>query len=193
MLRRRNLIATILLAGFATACGSSSQLLEESLDYGTGVTLTRSTAPIVLYHDNSGHAAYARDYVYLGPIEVNRMGSYSYYLWLGIWSTLDDASRWTQRDGFESIVLYADGEPLQLEIAGWSAETIGASRPVFVKPVTSAADAYYAVTVDQIRMIAEARDLVLQTVSPSTVQYHRWRDGDAGAVAMRQFVTHARP
>ena len=193
MRNRRNLITTLLLAAFASACGSSVPMLEESLDYGTGVTLTRSTAPVVLYHDNSGHAAYARDYVYLGPIEVNRMGSYSYYLWLGIWSTLDDASRWTARDGFESVVLYADGEPLQLEVAGWSADSIGASRPVFTKPVASAADAYYAVTVDQIRMIAEARDLVLQTTSPPTVQYHRWRDEDAGAVAMRQFVTHARP
>lgn len=193
MKKRRYLITALLIAAFTTACGPSSSLLQESLDYGTGVTLTRSTSPIVLYHDNSGHAAYARDYVYLGPIEVNRMGSYSYYLWLGIWSTLDDASRWTARDGFESIVLYADGEPLQLEVAGWSADTIGASRPVFVKPVASAADAYYAVTVDQIRMIAEARDLVLQTTSPPTVQYHRWREEDAGAVAMRQFVTHARP
>jgi hypothetical protein len=183
----------LLLAGLATACGSSTPLLEESLDYGTGITFTRATAPIVLYHDNSGHAAYARDYVYVGPIEVNRMGSYSYYLWLGIWSTLDDASRWTQRDGFESVVLYADGEPLQLEVAGWSADTIGASRPVFVRPVASAADAYYTVTVDQIRMIAEARDLVLQTSSAPMKQYHRWREEDAGAVAMRQFVTHARP
>ena len=193
MRRQMRLIATVLLALLATACGSSAPMLEESLDYGTGTTFTRATAPIVLYHDNSGRAAYARDYVYVGPIEVNKMGSYSYFLWLGIWSTLDDDSRWTQRDGFETIVLYADGEPLQLEVAGWSADTIGASRPVFVKPVASAADAYYAVTVDQIRMIAEARDLVLQTSSPPTRQYHRWREEDAGAVAMRQFVTHARP
>lgn len=168
-------------------------MLEESLDYGTGVTLTRSTAPVVLYRDNSGHAAYARDFVYLGPIEVNRQGRYTYYLWLGIWSTLDDASRWAQRDGFESIVLYADGEPLQLELAGWSADAIGASRPVFVKPVASAADAYYPVTVDQIRMIAEARDLELQTTSPPSARYVRWRDKDTGAAAMRQFVAHARP
>ena len=193
MQRRRNIIVVSLLAGLAVACGSSAPLLEESLDYGTGVTLTRSTAPVVLYRDNSGHAAYAKDFVYLGPIEVNRMGSYNYYLWLGIWSTLDDSSRWTQRDGFESITLYADGEPLQLEVAGWSAEAIGASRPVFTKPVASAADAYYPVTVDQIRLIAEARDLELQTSSPPTVRYQRWREGDAGAIAMRQFVTHALP
>ena len=193
MKRTHYLIALLAAACLGAACGSSAPLLEESLDYGTGATLTRATAPVVLYHDNSGRAAYARDFVYLGPIEVNRQGRYTYFLWLGIWSTLDDASRWTQRDGFENVVLYADGEPLQLEVAGWSAEILGASRPVFAKPVASAADAYYAVTVDQIRMIAEARDLVLQTSSPPIRQYHRWREEDAGAAAMRQFVTHARP
>ena len=115
MKRTHFLIALLAAAGLVAACGSSAPLLEETLDYGTGATLTRATAPVVLYHDNSGRAAYARDFVYLGPIEVNRQGRYTYFLWLGIWSTLDDASRWTQRDGFEYVVLYADGEPLQLE------------------------------------------------------------------------------
>jgi hypothetical protein len=163
-----------LLAGLAVACGSSTPLLEESLDYGTGVTLTRSTAPVVLYRDNSGHAAYARDFVYVGPIEVNRMGSYNYYLWLGIWSTLDDSSRWTKRDGFESITLYADGEPLQLEVAGWSVESIGASRPVFTKPVASAAR-------PRTSDVLAPDDAI-----PPVAGRGRGRDGDAA-------VRHARP
>lgn len=187
----RKLIAAITLAGLIASCNSSAPLLEESLDYGTGVTLTRATAPIVLYRDKSGRAAYARDFVYLGPIEVNRMGSYSYYLWLGIWSTLDNDSRSTQRDGFESIVLYADGEPLQLEIAGWSADAIGASRPVFVKPVASAADAYYAVTIDQIRMIAEARDLELRVGTLNPKSYVLWDRQGAAGVSIREFVSMA--
>ena len=40
------------------------------------------------------------------------MGEYSYFLWLGIWSTISDADRSYERDGFESITLFADGEPL---------------------------------------------------------------------------------
>lgn len=155
---------------------------------GTGVTVTHATAPIVLYRDNSSYAAHARDYVYLGPVEINRMGDYSYYLWLGIWSTISDAERSYQRDGFESITLYADGEPLQLELVGWTLESIGVSEPVYVKPVASAADAYYRVTIDQIRLIADAREIELHAGTAPPRVYLMWdRQGSAHA-SLREFL-----
>jgi hypothetical protein len=136
----RIVLSTIFLATLlVTGCVSTSTLVEERLDLGTGVTVTHSTAPVVLYRDNSAYAAHARDYVYVGPVEINRMGEYSYYLWLGIWSTVSDAERAFQRDGFESITLFADGEPLQLELVGWTLESIGVSEPVYVKPVAGRA------------------------------------------------------
>ena len=52
------------------------------------------------------------------------------------------------RDDLESIVIFADGEPLLFELSGWTPDTIGASEPVYVKPMASAADAYYQVTMD---------------------------------------------
>ena len=182
------LTAFMTLAFLATGCVSTSTLVEERLDMGTGVTVTHATAPIVLYHDNSAYAAHARDYVYLGPVEINRMGSYAYYLWLGIWSTISDAERSYQRDGFESITVYADGEPLQLELVGWTLESIGVSEPVYIKPVASAADAYYRVTIDQIRLIANAREIELHAGTSPTRVYLMWdRQGSAHA-ALREFL-----
>lgn len=67
------------------------------------------------------------------------------------------------RDGFESIVIFADGEPLVLELTGWTPDAIGASESTYIKPVASSTDAYYQVTVDQIRQIAEAREIRLRT------------------------------
>ena len=185
----RIILSTAILAALInTGCVSTSTLVEEKLDLGTGVTVTHSTAPIVLYHDNSAYAAHARDYVYLGPVEINRMGEYSYYLWLGIWSTISDEERSYQRDGFESITLYADGEPLQLELVGWTLESIGVSQPVYVKPVASAADAYYQVTIDQIRLIADAREVELHVGTSPVRVYLMWdRQGSAHA-SMREFV-----
>jgi hypothetical protein len=178
------LLAPLLSAG----CVTTSTLVEEKLDIGTGVTVTHATAPIVLYRDNSAYAAHARDYVYLGPVEINRMGEYSYYLWLGIWSTISDADRSYQRDGFESITLYADGEPLQLELVGWTLESIGVSEPVYVKPVASAADAYYRVTIDQIRLLADAREIELHAGSAPARVYLMWdRQGSAHA-SLREFL-----
>ncbi len=178
------LLATLLNTG----CVSTTTLVEERLDLGTGVTVTHATAPIMLYRDNSAYAAHARDYVYLGPVEINRMGEYSYYLWFGIWSTISDADRSYRRDGFESITVYVDGEPLQLELVGWTLESIGVSEPVYIKPVASAADAYYRVTIDQIRLIANARDIEVHTgTSPARV-YLMWdRQGSAHA-ALREFL-----
>jgi hypothetical protein len=178
----------ILVTLLGSGCVSTSVLVEERLDMGTGVTVTHATAPIVLYHDNSSYAAHARDYVYLGPVEINRMGDYSYYLWLGIWSTISDAERSFQRDGFESVTLYVDGEPLQLELVGWTLESIGVSEPVYVKPVASAADAYYRVTIDQIRLIANAREIELHAGTAPVRVYLMWdRQGSAHA-SMREFV-----
>ncbi len=178
----------ILVTLLGSGCVSTSVLVEERLDMGTGVTVTHATAPIVLYHDNSSYAAHARDYVYLGPVEINRMGDYSYYLWLGIWSTISDAERSFQRDGFESVTLYVDGEPLQLELVGWTLESIGVSEPVYIKPVASAADAYYRVTIDQIRLIANAREIELHAGTAPVRVYLMWdRQGSAHA-SMREFV-----
>ena len=185
---RINLAVLIITALSAAGCVSTSVLVEEKLDMGTGVTVTHATAPIVLYRDNSAYAAHARDYVYLGPVEINQMGSYSYYLWLGIWSTVSDAERSYERDGFESITLFVDGEPLQLELVGWTLESIGASEPVYVKPVASAADAYYRVTIDQIRLLANAREIELHTGTAPVRVYLMWdRQGSAHA-ALREFL-----
>ena len=181
---------TILLA----ACGSSGQFIEQTLDPVTGVTVLRSTAPVILYSDNSAYAAHARDYVYLGPVEVNRMGAHSYYLWLGIWSTMRSEDRRSeQRDGFETVTLFVDGQPLLLELEGWTLDSIGVTEPVYVKPVASAADAYYRVTVDQIRLIADAQDIELHTGGPQLANYQPWRSNDAGSAAMRTFVARTRP
>ncbi len=185
----RVMLAAVIIVSLSVAgCVSTSTLVEERLDIGTGVTVTHATAPIVLYRDNSSYAAHARDYVYLGPVEINRMGEYSYFLWLGIWSTISDAERSYQRDGFESITLYADGEPLQLELVGWTLESIGVSEPVYVKPVASAADAYYRVTIDQIRLIANAREIELHAGAAPVRVYLMWdRQGSAHA-ALREFL-----
>ncbi len=146
------------------------------LDPLTSVTISYSRSPIVFYRDVSGRAAYARNYVHLAPLEINRGGSYRYFLWLGIWSTMQNARSSEPRDGFDSIVIFVDGEPLALEIAGWTSESIGASEPVYLKPVASAADAYYEITVDQLRLIAEARNVRLLSTGSSRASYEPWDD-----------------
>lgn len=188
MLSWNSVVRTVVIASLLSSCSAGSPLVAQKLDHVTGVTVTRSTAPVVLYRDNSAYAAHARDYVYLGPVEVNRMGSNSYYLWLGIWSTMRDEGRAAERDGFESVILYADGEPLPLDLAGWTLDAIGVSEPVYVKPVASASDAYYSVTVDQIRLIAESSDIQLRVGTAQPKSYSLWDKQGAANASIRAFV-----
>lgn len=189
-LRLPSLIVILLLVAGCSLMGNSS---GEQLDQQTGVTLSRADKPLILYRDGSARAAHARDYIYLGPIQVNRMGDLRYYLWLGIWSTIPTADPAAQRDGFESITLFADGEPLQLSNAGWLPGAIGASRSVYVRPVASAADAYYEVTIDQVRLIAGADDLRILTSGTIGGEYNLWSRQNAAFVAFDQFVQRAIP
>jgi len=174
-----------------SACAGRDVQLLDKLDSVTGVTITYSAAPMVFYRNDSGRAAHARNFVHLGPLEINRMGDYRYFLWLGVWNTLQNTGSSVARDGFESIVIYADGEPLALELAGWTAAAIGASEPVYIKPVSSAADAYYEVTVDQLRVIAEAEDIRVQSTGAKQQSFELWDHQSAARTGLKDFLARS--
>lgn len=171
----RTLYGTLLIS-LLVSCASSSQVIGEKLDPLTSATMTFSSTTMVMYRDDPGHAAQARNFVSLGPLEVNRRGSYQYFLWLGIWNTNHTVSIEDRRNGFESIVIFVDGEPLQLELSGWTPAAIGASEHVYPKPVASALDAYYRLTADQIRLITESKDIQLRTTGFSPRAFESWDD-----------------
>ncbi len=164
------LLVALALAG----CAVSVPATKNKLDPSTGVTVTYSSVPLILYREDPAHAAFARNYVHVGPIQVNRSGDYQYYLWLGVWNNMQAADATLRRDGLESIVIFADGEPLSLEVSGWTPDAIGTSEPVYLKPVASSTDAYYRVTADQIRLIAEATDIRLRTSGARPREFAPW-------------------
>lgn len=179
-----------LLAAAAAACAGTPRLVED-LDPVTGVTMTRSSEPLVLYRDNSGRAAYARDYVYMGPLSVNRMGAYRYFIWIGAWSTIQARDATSLRDGLETAILFVDGEPLSLDLLGWTPEAVGLSAAPYPPPAASTVDAYYEVTIDQIRLIAEARDVRLLTGGADSANYEPWDSQSVTRSGWRAFVDEA--
>jgi len=183
------IIVTLFVLLLLAACAGNGARTVDKLDSLTGVTITYSEAPMVFYRDNSGKAAHARNFVHLAPLEINRMGDFRYFLWLGIWNTLQDPSPGDARDGFESIVIFADGEPLSLELSGWTASAIGASEPVYIKPVSSAADAYYEVTIDHLRVIAGATDLRIQSTGPRQRSFELWDNQVAAKASLTEFLS----
>ena len=184
-------LIVLLTAIICAGCSSSSDTVREKLDPETVVTVTMASAPMIFYRDNSAYATHSRDFVNVGPVRINNMGSNRFFLWLGVWSTIPSSPPTRQRDGFESITFFADGEPLQLTIAGWDGSVIGVSESTYVRPVASAATAYYEVTIDQIRLIAEARDLRILTSGPLQSGFELWDNQQSAVNSLREFVNYA--
>jgi hypothetical protein len=182
----RKHLAPILVALLCAGCGGTTPPVYNRLDPYTGVTVTAATQPLVFYRDRSAQAAYARDFVYLGPIEVNNMGQLNYYIWLGIWGSSESTDRGLQMNDFETVVIYADGEPLGLEVDGWTPQSISLSESAYVTPVATATDGYYRVTIDQIRLMAEATDLEIRAGSAHSQTYFPW--DSASSASIRAFV-----
>ncbi len=180
--------STLIVALMLAACGGTTPAVSDRLDPLTGVTVTSATKPLVFYRDRSAQAAYAKDYVYLGPVEVNNMGRRDYFIWLGIWGSSESADRSSQMDEFESVVIYADGEPLSLDVKGWTPGSIGLSEAAYVKPVASATDGYYRITIDQIRLMAEARDLEIRAGSTRPQRYTPWDSASSTSAGLQAFL-----
>lgn len=188
MKRLRLPLLAAALAVLASCASNPPSLTREFLDTGTGVTVTASQVPLVLYRDNPAAAAYARNMVHLGPIEINRSGEYRYFLWVAIWNTLQWEDDFPSRDGFETIVITVDSESMALDIAGWTPAAIDTSGPVYLKPVASASEAYYPLTVDQIRFIAQARDVTLRTTGNAPREFTLWNSQQGAREAMLAFL-----
>ena len=171
-----------------SGCASSPPTVNERLDELTGVTVTYASTPLMFYRDNPSQAAYARNFINAGPIQINRSGSYRYFLWVSSWSTMQVTNPAVVRDGLESIVIFADGEPLLLELSGWTPDTMGIRDPVYLKPMATAADAYYQVTVDQIRLIAESTDIRLRTAGPRPRDYELWDNQLSAKASLTEFL-----
>lgn len=184
-----SLLLAVLIATIG-GCGSTGPVIQNTLDPVTGITITHADVPMLFYRDSSARAAYARDFVNLGPIMINRMGQYRYFLWLAAWGTIQNTGLAEAHNGFESIIVFADGEPLELASAGWTPQTVGASASVYIKPVTSAAEAYYEVTADQLRLIADATDVRLQSTGSPARAYEPWDSQTSARASLQAFLEY---
>jgi hypothetical protein len=185
---RIRLPGTVLTLLVIAACAGNGGQILERMDSETGATITRASAPFVMYRDMSAKSAFGREYVYVGPVQVNNMGERRHYLWLGIWGTSDSADRSDTMANFETIVFYADGEPLNLEVTGWTPGVIGASDSVYVQPVASALGGYYRVTTDQLRLIAASRDLEIRAGALQPQRFFPWDSVESTSETLTTFL-----
>jgi hypothetical protein len=154
---------------FLGAC-TSLPTLEPRFDEGTGVTWTALSEPVAMAHATPQLSTSTRDYLYVGPIEMNERGVREEFLWLGLASTVPGAFIADIASLPESLVLDVDGLVFELPVSQWN-------DPVpYETPATVTHSVTARVSLDQIGLIAGA-DTVrveLHNEDGSSTAYDHW-------------------
>lgn len=159
---------------FLHACAAGQPTVIEKLDESTAVTYTHSRSALILSPDIPLDREKTRDYVQIGPIEVNRMGALRYYLWLGISDVGNLQSAAADHAGFEKIFLMLGDQEIALEVLGWTPSAIGVSEPVYKKLFPTSVDAFYEVTLAQIRRMSDVGTVTLRTTGAAPKEFVSW-------------------
>jgi hypothetical protein len=170
------MITTASLA--ACAGGAPDRQAANYLEEGSGTTLTRVVEPLVLFSDDPAFAANARDYIYVAPLAVNQAGRRSWWLWLGLWSTIDRAVSIGEiaPEDPAGILLIVDGEPMELDAGARVPAIAGVQGMPYATPVATARNLFLPLTGSQVARLGNARRLTLRTdyANRATRVWERW-------------------
>ena len=163
---RRFLAATV-AAALIASCGTADpgRRAGEYLDDATGATITRVEQPFVLFSDDPARAANARDYLSAAPLAVNQSGRRSWWLWLGLWSTIDrgvsvgDA----RLADVAAIQLIVDGEPMELDLDARVDRIPGVTSVPYAAPVTTARPFMLPLTASQVTRLGRGTSILIRT------------------------------
>jgi hypothetical protein len=155
------------------------------LDESTGTTVTALLEPLVFFREAPALAANARDYVYLGPAELNRAGKYETVLWLNFCSTID---RNPQRESYrpDRVFLLIDESPMELAEPDHRSNAI---EWTYVAPVSGGTPLIYRITRSQLQLLAKSSDirLLAQVDGNDSRTYARWGRDRSG---LRRFSAY---
>ena len=177
---RRLFLAALTISSALVCAGCTSppaSSMEDRFLEATGSTWRVAGEPMVFERTEARFSRSARDYTYIGPVALNRRGTYDYYLWIGIGSTLDRGFLAPEATEPDSVLLYIDGEPLDLALSKWNqripdlADQIPYDPPVTVRSMLAA-----RVTLDQIALLSDRGidRLLLQTADNDTREFRAW-------------------
>lgn len=163
----RRLLAAAVAAALVASCGTAEpgRRAGEYLDDATGATLTRVEQPFLLFSDDPARAANARDYLSAGPLAVNQSGRRSWWLWLGLWSTIDRGVSVgdPQLADVTAIQLIVDGEPMELDLGARVDRIPGVTTVPYAAPVATARPFILPLTGSQVTRLGRGTSILIRT------------------------------
>lgn len=149
-------------------CAGRGAATVEVLDQRTGVTVGVLENPVEFVQYEGVPFGKRANFAYLGPVEWNRMGDYTYGLWLHI--APGDGARIGDIRAPGAVSLLLDGEPWVLT----PTEPPGRVGEAYREVVSWGQTAYYEMNARQLTHLAAASRLELQC-----------RGADGSVVALR--------
>ena len=179
-------LALLALAG----CASLRPVTpRELLDERNGDMLWVASTPLVFARDRSDVAAFARDYVTLVGVEVDRAGHYEDYLLAYRWSTVDPRMLPRPEAKSSTLRILAEGRRLELTALESQPETLAGRSELGAPAVTQYVTRVFRVDGETLRFLATSRKLSVQLPQePLDTPFALWKDGRA---ALRELATRA--
>lgn len=177
--------ARVFCAGICTllvACQGTGGVVE-SLDGQTGLTVVTDAEAAVFARTRPQISRSARDYLYLGPVEVNEHGVREYFLWLALASTIDDAFTGARFTEPGQLIVEVEGEPMEFELQPWDRRLPRlAGRRLYDSVVAPESVLAARVTLDQITRLAgsEISSVRITFDRATSAEYWRWQENKVG-------------
>ncbi|HKE46023.1 MAG TPA: hypothetical protein VKB41_15930 [Steroidobacteraceae bacterium] len=174
------------LCGLLPACATTpDQDVREQLDERTGVTVTRMDKALEFYSPRPEQGLDATAFAYLGPLEVNRMGTRTSYLWLSVLPS-------TELDANARVVLLVDDASVELGVAATAGKQIDLGSRAYPRPASWAREVYLAATPELLTQLAGASSLKLE-IDSGGGEVRRYDPWKAELDGLKAFIAKIAP
>ncbi len=164
-------LSVLLVAGCAATAGPRQ---HEYLDETTAATVTVGRDTLVFARERPELAVNARDYLTVVPVDVNRSGTHTVYLFGYAWSTIDKRGV-DETPGAYAIV--ADDRSIGLALAPGGTRELGIGTAPLRPPSRTAVAVVAATSRETLRFIVAATDVrVLRTRDGLVERFALWHD-----------------
>ena len=141
----------VVLAGGCAWQNDTDEMRASITD--AGVSTTSSREAVWLAAPRRGLSAVGKDYLFVGPMTVNREGTRQTYLWFAVGTTIDRHLTGAHKPTLDTVVMLVDGTPMTFDLVAW--DDASASSPY--RPAIESYASYAArVTGSQVRQLASA-------------------------------------
>lgn len=146
------MLAAVLVSG----CASSDVETTPVTNAESGVSATSDGGAVWLAADRPGLSNVGRDFLFVGPMTINRDAVQRRYLWFAFASTIDRRLTGAPDRPLESVIITVDGTPMTFDVDAWNAPS--GTLP-YELPITPTQSLVALVTRSQLKRLAAADDI----------------------------------